>query len=317
MLCRSVAVFMVGNFASLMKYKAINGWSLFWVLSTLVTAFTLREITRFDLSQPADVSQMIGYSVRWAVPFIYFVLAASAMPVLLPGSVSQWWLRSRKYVGLVFAVAMAWQGAFIFMMSSLYTDYYYSDIYVLRDESEGTSGYLLLAAMVFTSFKVGRQWLTAAQWKTLHRCGVYFLWAYPFSVYWWNLFYYPNPEALDYAYYWVGFLAFAVRIAAWGKKRQARSDRSSDERSSDVSGRLIGGALITGGLVAAATGDFWLAAVNGVLVYPAWSASLEIWFPFWPFEPFLSLLLVGVGTAIFTRSDRQFATGKSASVGSA
>lgn len=308
---------MVGNSASLMKHRAINGWNLFWLLGALVTACTLMEITKFDLSQPADVSEMIGYSVRWAVPFIYFVLAASAMPVLFPGAVSQWWLRSRKYVGLVFAVAMAWQGAFIFMLSSLYTDYYYSDVYVLRDESEGTSGYILLTAMVLTSFKFGRQWLSTIQWKTLHRCGVYFLWAYPLSVYWWNLFYYPSPEALDYVYYWAGFLAFAVRIAAWGKKRHMRSSRSPDERSSALLARLIGGTLIAGGLVAAATGDIWVTAVNSVLVYPSWSASFEIWFPFWPFEPFLPLMLIGIGTAIFTNSDRQFANEKSASPGSA
>jgi len=41
----------------------------------------------------------------------------------------------------------------------------------------------------------------------LHKSGVYFLWAYPFSVYWWNLFYYSQQRTLDYGFYAAGFLA--------------------------------------------------------------------------------------------------------------
>ena len=61
---------------------------------------------------------MIGFSVRWAVPFIFLVVATSALQKLFPGPVPGW---------------------------------------------------------------------------LLHLSGLYFLFAYAFSVYWWNLYYYENP----------------------------------------------------------------------------------------------------------------------------
>ncbi|MEM6544557.1 MAG: hypothetical protein AAF680_06620, partial [Pseudomonadota bacterium] len=168
--------------------RLLNGWPLFWLLSLPLCAAMAWECMRGDLGDPRYVSHLISYSVRWSVPFIFAVLAASSLRVLFNHPLTQWLLRNRKELGLVFAVAMGWQGAFIFLVSSVHIDYYYSDIYYLRDELEGSSGYLFLAAMVFTSFKFGRQAVTPAQWRLIHKSGVYFLWAYPYSVYWWNIF---------------------------------------------------------------------------------------------------------------------------------
>jgi hypothetical protein len=56
-------------------------------------------------------------------------------------------------------------------------------------------------------------------WKLLHKGGIYWLWAYAWSVYWWNLFYYQDPVALDYIYYWGGYLAWGLRLWAWSKTR--------------------------------------------------------------------------------------------------
>ena len=124
---------------------------------------------------------------------------------------------------------MSWQGLFIFIMSYFFRDYYFENVYLFRDELEGSIGYIFLPAMVVTSFHFGRKHLSAKQWKLLHKSGIYFLWAYPFSTYWWSLSYYQNPVPLDYVYYWCGFLAFAVRIAAWGKQRRQVMDRNATE----------------------------------------------------------------------------------------
>ncbi len=276
------------------KSPFINGWPLFWILSLPMTGFLLAETLQHDLSDPRAVSEMISYSVRWGVPFIFFVTAASAMPVLFPSEFTRWWLRSRRYVGLVFAVAMAWQGAFIFIVSNLHTGYYYEDIYYLRDELEGSSGYLFLAAMVFTSFSFGRRLISPSQWKVLHRCGVYFLFAYPFSVYWWNLYYYGNARTIDTIFYCVGFLAFAARIAAWGKRRAGAGYAGS------LMSAALGWGFIAIGLIASATGLSWQKPVTEWLTAPAWSANLELWLPFWPFEPFLPLFALGIGAWLIT-----------------
>jgi len=249
-----------------LQNKAINGWRLFWLISIPMCIVMVIAMTGADMSTGPGVSTMIGFSVRWAVPFIFLAVATSSLQVLFPGPFPTWLLRNRKYIGMCFAVAMAWQGLFIFVMSIFFRDYYYEDIYLLRDELEGSVGYIFLAAMVLTSFHFGRKHLNSTQWKLLHRSAIYFLWAYAFSVYWWNLSYYENPQAIDYVFYWSGFLAFVLRIAAWGK-----------------------------------TGLHWQEPVTEFLLAPAWSANLVLWLPYWPFEPYLSIFIIGLGTMLLTK----------------
>lgn len=289
----------------MLKHKAINGWNLFWLVSIPMSIIMIVAIMGTDMSAAPGVSHMIGFSVRWAVPFIYLVVAASALPVLFPGTFSTWLLRNRKYIGMCFAVAMAWQGAFIFMMSNFFRDYYYEEIYFLRDELEGSTGYIFLTAMVLTSFQFARRHLSPRQWKLLHRSGTYFLWAYPFSVYWWNLAYYPNPQLIDHVFYWTGFFAFAARIAAWGKKRHQAILKTAPESRAPLVFRLPGGAIVIMGLAIAATGIRWQESVTKFLTAPKWSATLELWLPYWPFEPFLSLLIIGSGTVLLTKTRAQ------------
>ena len=82
-----------------------------------------------------------------------------------------------------------------------------------------------------------------------------------------NLFYYPfqqggvSPRLIDYIFYWVGFIAFAVRIAAWSKSKI----KSVQLRQSLL--RCIGYTLVLLGLVMAGTGDLWLGAVNKITYY--------------------------------------------------
>lgn len=287
---------------TVLQHKAINQWKLFWLVSVPMSIMMVIEMMGVDMSDAAAVSHMISFSVRWAVPFIYLVAATSALQALFPGPLPMWLLRNRKYIGMCFAVAMAWQGLFIFIMSTFFRDYYFEEIFYLRDELEGSTGYIFLAAMVVTSFKFGRKYLNAKQWKLLHKSGLYFLWAYPFSVYWWNLSYYENPQPIDYVFYWGGLLAFALRIAAWGKKRRQPALRNAPESSAPFAFRIFGGALISFGLFVASTGLQWQKPVTDFLLAPAWSANLVLWLPYWPFEPYLSLFIIGLGTLLVTKT---------------
>jgi hypothetical protein len=283
-----------------LKLRAINEWTLFWLLSIPMSIAMVLGMLRTDLFAASGVTHMISFSVRWAVPLIYLVTAASALHALFPGPLSMWLLRNRKYIGLCFAVAMAWQGLFIFLISNFHREFYFEEIFLLRDELEGSTGYIFLAAMVATSFDFGRRHLSAKQWKLLHRSGVYFLWAYPFSVYWWDLFYYPDPEPIDYVFYWGGFLAFALRIAAWGKKRKQAAVRTAPAGATPVGNKILGSMIIGCGLLAAGTGLRWQEPASAFLTAPAWSENLVLWLPFWPFEPFLSLIFIGLGTLLAT-----------------
>ena len=289
-----------------LKNKAINQWRLFWLISIPMCIVIVIAMIGADMSTGAGVSTMIGFSVRLAVPFIFLVVAISSVQTLFPGPFSMWLLRNRKYIGMCFAVAMAWQGLFIFIMSYFFREYYFADVYFFRDELEGSIGYIFLPAMVVTSFEFGRKHLSPKQWKLLHKSGIYFLWAYAFSTYWWSLCNglscYKNPVLLDYIYYSVGFLAFALRIAAWGKQRQQAVKRNVPESSTPLAFKVSGGAIIVFGLVWSAYGLYWQERVTGFLTTPEWSADLELWLPFWPYEPFLSLFIIGLGAMLVTKT---------------
>ena len=187
------------------------------------------------------------------------------------------------------------------MMSNIYREYYFNDVYLLRDELEGTIGYIFLAVMVVTSFEFGRKHLTQKQWKLIHKSAIYFLWAYPFAVYWWNLFYYKNPLPIDYVFYWTGFLAFALRIAAWGKQRKHAAKRTVPAGSTPLAFKILGGAIIGFGFFVAASGLYWIDPVSAFVTAPKWSADLVLWLPFWPFRPYYSLFIIGLGAMLFTR----------------
>ncbi len=285
---------------ALLKHKALNEWRLFWLISIPISIVIINAMMAADLSTGTGVSHMIGYSVRWAVPFIFIVVAISPLKVLFPNIFTLWLLRNRKHIGLCFAVAMAWQGLFIFVVSTFLRDYYFKEIYYFRDELEGTVGYIFLAAMVVTSFRFSRKYFNAMQWKLIHKGGLYFLWAYPFSVYWWALSG-TQPRTLDYIFYWGGFVAFALRIAAWGKKRQLTTKKKGLEDHTPVTFKVLGLLLISVGLFLASSTFYWQKAITGFLTSKPWSAELELWLPFWPLEPFISLLIIALGTLFFTK----------------
>jgi len=250
----------------------------------------------FESITGAEISEMISFSVRWAVPFIYLIIAISSLQILFPNAFTRWLMRNRKYIGLVFAVAMAWQGLFIFIMSYYFHDYYFSEVYYFRDEIEGSIGYIFLMVMVLTSFKFGSKMVSSSQWRIIHKTGVYFLWAYPFSVYWWSISYYGNALLIDYVFYWMGFLAFLLRIIAWGK---ANYEKESHENQLN---KIMGMSLILIGLSMSFLSLYWQVMLTEYLTFFNWSSSFELWLPFWPFEPFLSLMIIGLGTMILTKN---------------
>ena len=69
----------------------------------------------------------------------------------------------------------------------------------------------------------------------------------------------------------------------------------------DARAQGLGGVIIAFGLLASASGHYWQKPATSFLTAPQWSADLVLWLPFWPFEPFLSLIIIGLGTVLMTR----------------
>jgi hypothetical protein len=286
----------------ILRHRAVNDWNLFWLVAGPTSVAMLIAMLNTDLTSGEGVSSMIQLSVRCAVPLLYITFAASAVLTLFPGNVSRWLFRNRKYFGLAFAAAMAWQGFFIVWLVTIHAEYYLQEVYVLRDAIEGATGYLFLAAMTVTSFRVTRRHMSPAAWRLLHFCGIYFLWAYAFSVYWWALFYYRDPGLLDHCYYWAGFLAWGLRAAAWSSKR-LNSVRSV-ERASGVQPVLwlLGVAVAAPGLLAVTFGTPWRQLAEEHLYGYMATRIPELYLPYWPFEPFLPLLVVALGVGLIWKA---------------
>ena len=277
------------------KNRFLNGWWLFGLIASVTSLVMLVAMTRTELSSGPAVSSMIQLSVRWSVPWLFLAFAASSVQILRPGAASLWLARNRKYIGLCFAAAMAWQGFFILWMVIGHTDYYVNEVYVLRDAIEGTIGYTFLAAMTVTSFMPARRNMSPRSWKLLHKTGIYYLWMYAFSVYWWELFYYKTPDAIDYVYYVVGFLAWGLRAAAWSKRARKRRARDATEQQGSGIASLGGYIAIAAGLVGAVTGALWYPTAERLLTGYALTSIPETYVPYWPFEPWLPLLLIAFG----------------------
>jgi DMSO/TMAO reductase YedYZ heme-binding membrane subunit len=175
-----------------------------------------------DLASPLGVSAMITFSVRLAVPWLFFAFAASSLFYVFPGTFSRWLIRNRRIMGLCFAAGMAWQLFFILILTTVHFDYYMAEENGIHSLVERVPGYLLIFAMTITSFQSARSKLSSRQWKLLHKTGIYFLWGVMFSAYWYELFYYDDIQFIDYAYFSLGFAAWGIRMLAWSKKRALR-----------------------------------------------------------------------------------------------
>ena len=203
----------------MMRHKAVNGWALFSIVVVPMCLAALLAMTAVDLSSSLGVSSMIQFSVRLAVPWLFIAFCASSLVAIFPGEFSRWVLRNRRMFGLCFATGMAWQLFFIVWLVVGHFDYYMEEAYDYLSLLEQVPGYVLLIAMTITSFRFGRSQLSPKQWKILHTGGIYFIWFVVWTTYWFELFYYDDIQFIDYLYYWAGFTAWALRMAAWTSKR--------------------------------------------------------------------------------------------------
>jgi hypothetical protein len=238
------------------------------------------------------------------VPCLYLAFAASSLQVVFPGAFSRWLLRNRRYVGLCFAAAMAWQALFILWLVLVHTDYYINEVYVLSDVVEGVVGYAFIAAMVLTSFKFGRGRLSPRQWKLLHTVGIYWLWFYAWSVYWFNLFYYQDPAVfIDYVYYWGGFLAWGLRLAAWSKNRWRQAAIPSDTAGIIKLLLLASGiSAVVIGLTGSSFGSAWSPQVYEFLYGIQVIAFIEPFMPYSPLVPFYPMFIMMLGAFLIVKS---------------
>lgn len=204
---------------NVLKSRRLNDWPLFYKIAAINSVAVIAYLPTQDLSGPLGVSEMIQFSVRCCVPFLYLAFAASSINVLASSHFSRWLLRNRRYIGLSFAAGMGWQLLFILWMLLGHREYFMEEVYWLPDLIFQVPGYLFLFAMVITSFHPVRRKMNRRVWRVLHWVGIYFLWYTVADTYYYEITYYEDRQVIDYVYVSVGALVLFLRVAAWLRLR--------------------------------------------------------------------------------------------------
>jgi hypothetical protein len=181
---------------SLNRVALFNGWPLFVLIVSAISLVLVSAMLRLDMLEAANVSSLIARSVQLSVPWLYLAFCASSVHYLWRGEGGRWLLRNRRYLGLAYAAGMGWQAIFILWLVTLHFGYYLEVANLPYDLAEEAPGYVLLGAMVWTSFAPGRRRLSANQWKWLHKIGIYYLWGETWATYWFYSYYYEDPQLI-------------------------------------------------------------------------------------------------------------------------
>ena len=89
-----------------------------------------------------------------------------------------------------------------------------------------------------------------------------------------------------------------LRATAWSRKRAKAAARESLDATAHLLGRGAGVALIGIGLVAAGVGSALRGMADQYLYGHKLTELPELYLPYWPFEPFLALAVIGMGVLL-------------------
>jgi len=189
------------------------GWRLVYITAVGVALVCLASYAIHGADE-AGVHHLLRVTARLSLGLFSLTFAASPLHQLFGVS---WPLAHRRYLGVSFAVAHGYHLMAIVALAKLHGagDFARTQGATLW---AGAFGYLLVAAMVATSFDGSAAWLGRRRWKILHAGGVYGLGAFFVFTY--------VVAAVERGGAYVFFAAVALaapalRVAAWIRSRRA------------------------------------------------------------------------------------------------
>lgn len=194
----------------------MDRWRLFAVIVAINSAAVLAAIPIFDLSSLDGALAFIRHTVRCSIPVFILTFVASSLATLWPNKLTRWLLVNRRYVGLAFAAAFSWQLVAIAWLSNVEPGFLTRTL-GLKGLVGGSGPYVVLAALVLTSFRPVARIVSAANWRRLHKAGMYVFWFFLGRAY--VLPSPSRPELLRYVVLATFALALLLRVAAWAYKR--------------------------------------------------------------------------------------------------
>jgi sulfoxide reductase heme-binding subunit YedZ len=195
--------------------KAIESWRLFWVLALLASIAICSGLPYADFHSARGTQPIILHSVRCSLPLFLLAFTASSLKSLWPSRLTRWLLSNRRYIGLSFAFGMAWH--FSFVGYSIFLFGLYASGLTARATALDVIGLTFLLLMTLTSFRWAARRLTPANWRRLHKTGVYVIWFVATYIYLGSVRH--GGDILHYVAFSLLIAAWLLRIAAWIEHR--------------------------------------------------------------------------------------------------
>jgi hypothetical protein len=185
---------------------ALAGWPIVgW--AALAVALPSAAIVLMTGGSEEGWRMVIRLTAKTSLLLFTAAFVASSVRALWPSPATRWMLANRRYLGVSFAASHAMHLAAIIMLLWLVPDFHITVTALIV----GGLAYVLIAAMVATSFDRTAAWLGPRRWRLLHRTGMYYCWFIFF------ISYAPRAVIESILYLPLALLllaAFAVRIAA-------------------------------------------------------------------------------------------------------
>ena len=192
------------------------GWRLVYVTAVVIAIVCLASYAIYGAGEDG-LHHLLRLTARLSLGLFSVTFAARALSRLFGLT---WFIANRRYLGVSFAVAHGYH-----LMAILALAHRHGVSTFAREQGaatlvSGAFGYLLVAAMVATSFDRTTEWLGRRRWKILHGTGVYglgafFAFTYAVAAGRWGGVY--------FLFAAVALAGPALRIAAWARSRARAS----------------------------------------------------------------------------------------------
>jgi hypothetical protein len=153
--------------------KASN-WKLTGYI-TLALFAMVAGILLYKGSAEAGVRMVIRATARTSLILFLLAFSASSLRRLWQSAATAWLLRNRRYVGVSFAVSHFLHLSAIGTLAVRWPHPFVEQSTEITTTIGGGLAYLLIAAMVATSFDRSAAWLGARRWRLLHTVGNYYV----------------------------------------------------------------------------------------------------------------------------------------------
>jgi methionine sulfoxide reductase heme-binding subunit len=192
--------------------KSFGSWRLFSALALATSIAICLGLPRTNFHTARGMEFIILRSVRCALPLFLVAFTASSFATLWPSRGTRWLLSNRRYFGLAFAFGMAWHFSFV-----AYATWLFGNQLNARETALDVIGLTFLLLLTLTSFRWSARRLGPANWRRLHKTGVYVIWLLATHIYLGNVR--GGGDLLHYAGLSLLLAAGLLRLAAWMKQR--------------------------------------------------------------------------------------------------